>query len=294
MKPCLFLFLSTLPVLAAEWTSLLDQNLSRWEIYGGVPHPSVEIAGHPKANSEKDGDGVPLGLGKDPLGVFKMIEQDGQPVLHISGQIYAGLSTKEEFENYHLTWQFKWGEKKWPPRVDQKRDSGMLLHCQLPHGAFWNVWMRSLECQIQEGDCGDFVSLAGTFANIPLQQKSAGDMPIYHREGKLYHFDGYAKHGANHEKPNGEWNTLEVLTVGDTMVFKVNGVANMVLFDTRERGDGDESLKPLVKGRIQLQSEAAEIFYKDIRITPIQSFPEDLREITTRPSGEAIPFKNKE
>lgn len=36
--------------------------------------------------------------------------------------------------------------------------------------------------------------------------------------------------------------------------------------------DGN-TIKPLVKGKIQLQSEAAEVFYKDIQIKNIDGIP---------------------
>ncbi|MDB4309667.1 DUF1080 domain-containing protein, partial [Akkermansiaceae bacterium] len=80
--------------------------------------------------------GTPLGLNNDPLKVFSVIAEDGHKVLKITGEIYGGLTTKEEFENYHITMQTKWGEKKWEPRLCDKRDSGLLLHCVGKHGAF--------------------------------------------------------------------------------------------------------------------------------------------------------------
>src|SRR2546423_583272 len=49
----------------------------------------------------------------DPKGVFKV--EDG--VIHISGEEFGCLTTEKEFENYRLTVEFKWGEKKWPPRA---------------------------------------------------------------------------------------------------------------------------------------------------------------------------------
>jgi hypothetical protein len=35
----------------------------------------------------------------------------------------------------------------------------------------------------------------------------------------------------------------------------------------------DKVVTPLTKGRIQLQSEGAEIFYRDITVEPINSLP---------------------
>lgn len=276
---------------AEEWTALLDRDLSRWEVFMGVPHPSVEIPGHPKSTGPKPEDGTEIGLGNDPLGVFTMTEEDGEPVLHVSGQIYGGLSTKEEFANYHLVWQFKWGGKQWPPRLNTKRDSGMLVHCQPPHGAFWKVWMRSLECQIQEGDCGDFIPLAGSGANVRIRTEADNPRPVFDPEGVLSKNTGYTRHSPSPEKPNGEWNTMEIYAVGDTVVHVVNGTPNMVLFDTSQAAPDGKGRTPLTKGRLQIQSEAAEIFYKDIRICAIDRFPDELKKITTRPEGDPLRFQ---
>ena len=103
--------------VAEDWVELLNPQLSEWEVYVGVPHKTVEIPGGPVSTSKDGTKGTALGLGNDPLKIFKMIEEDGEPVLHISGQIYAGISTKKEFENYHVSLQFKWGEKKYEPRL---------------------------------------------------------------------------------------------------------------------------------------------------------------------------------
>ncbi|WP_411844885.1 DUF1080 domain-containing protein [Roseibacillus persicicus] len=285
----ILLLTALLPVSlrADEWRPLLDADLSLWDIYMGVPHKSTKVEGYTHKEGTDHMSGVAIGLGKDPLGVFKVVEEDGQPVLHISGEIYAGLSTKEEFENYHLSMEFKWGDKKWPPRENTKRDSGILFHCVGEHGAFWKVWMRSLEFQVQENDCGDFIPLAGTAASIPvgpygyLNQKQA----VYSPDGTLFSNTNYTQHGPSKENSHGEWNLLELYTVGDRAIFVVNGTPNMALFDTAQKGPEGKGLVALTKGKIQLQSEAAEVFYRDIKLRPISSFPEEFEKFTTRPEG---------
>ena len=87
----------------------------------------------------------------DPDHVFTV--SDG--MLRISGQEWGGLTTRDEFADYHLIVEWKWGEKTWPPRLDKARDSGILLHCVGPDGAAAGQWMESQECQIIEGGCGD-------------------------------------------------------------------------------------------------------------------------------------------
>jgi hypothetical protein len=263
------------------WRSLFNMERSGWEVFIGVPHKTIIIPGRPPTTSENGRSGEPLGLGNDPLGVFRMVEEDGQPVLHVSGQIYGGLSTTEEFSNYHLRWQFRWGNRKWEPRLHDKRDSGVLIHCVPPHGAFWNVWMRSLECQVQEGDCGDFIPLAGAVADLRIPAGPRKGRPNFAPDGVLTSGIDYARHSASEEKPHGEWNTMEIYAVGDDAVFVVNGIPIMVIHKTREKDGG--KWKPLTRGRIQIQSEAAEIDYRGMEIRTIGSFPDSLKTLVTKP-----------
>ncbi len=171
----------------------------------------------------------------DPKGVFKV--EDG--VIHISGEEFGALTTKDEFENYHLTVEFKWGEKKWPPRENAKRDSGILVHCVGPD----KIWTKSIECQIQEGDCGDFWMVDGTELTVGGQR----------------HKGGRAIKSTDAEKPLGEWNTVEVLCDGGKITNKVNGVV------VNEGTDAS-----VTKGRILLQSEGAEVYYRKVELRPLK------------------------
>ncbi len=277
--PCLLLALTGFAFGQSpkETRDLLDADLSQWNIWMGIPHKTVKIPGLPQSKSEDSTKGTPLGFENDPLGVFSMIEEDGKPVLKITGQIYGGLTTKEEFENYHLTLQFKWGDQKWEPRLKKRRDSGLLLHCVGPHGAFWKVWKRCLECQIQEKDVGDFFALAGTIADIPSIIPEEGKRPVYQPGAPHRIVSNTAQRGSSKEMPHGEWNTVEIYTIGDKMVHVVNGSINMVLLNTRQKTPHGEA--PLTKGQIQIQSEAAEIYYRDIKLTPITDFPAEIKAV---------------
>lgn len=69
----------------------------------------------------------------------------------------------------------------------------------------------------------------------------------------------------------GEWNEMELITYGDKSLHIVNGKVVMVLKNSRFK-DGDV-MKPLTHGKLQLQSEAAEVYYKNIMIKPITGIP---------------------
>ncbi|MDQ8198000.1 sulfatase [Pelagicoccus enzymogenes] len=96
---------------AYQWKPLLDKELSKWELWLGVPHPSVSGLPDGTPTAPRPQDGVPLGLGNDPKNVFSVIEENGTPVLKITGEIYGGLTTLEAYQNYHFSAEVKWGEK---------------------------------------------------------------------------------------------------------------------------------------------------------------------------------------
>ena len=255
------------PPAVADAIDLLDAELSQWEIWMGVPHTTVTGLPEGTYQSDKVTSGQAMGLGNDPKKVFTTLEEDGQTVLRISGEIYAGLSTTASFADYHLSMQFRWGETKWEPRLDKKRDSGLLYHCYGEHGSFWKVWKSSLELQVQESDLGDFIPLAGPRAKVRGVPK---DNRIYYdpTSDTLHPVKRYTHCMIEPDAPHGQWNTLELYVVGNNAVHVVNGQVVMVVQDAVD-GEG----APLTQGQIQLQSEGAECYYKDLRLTPLAALP---------------------
>ncbi|MBC8054209.1 MAG: DUF1080 domain-containing protein [Sphingobacteriaceae bacterium] len=249
-----------------RWVALLDQNLSKWEKFMGVPHTSLELTGYPKGDGMK---GIPLGLNNDPLNVFSTVIENDETILKITGQMYGGLTTKASYSNFHLKFQVKWGEKKYEPRLTQKRDNGVLYHCTGPHGKFWNVWMRSQEMQVQEGDMGDYFGLAGAKSSVTVI-KTADKAWQYSLKAPSVELT-YARQNGGVEKPNGEWNSLELICIGDKSIHVVNGKVVNVLTGGRITESGNDI--PLSSGKIQIQSEGAEAYYKNIQIRSVKKFP---------------------
>lgn len=197
-----------------NFTNLLHQNdLDGWDIYMDE-----------------------FGLNKDPNHMFTL--KDG--LLKVVGKDLGYIITDKSYENYHFKVDFKWGEKKWPPRLNDKRDSGICYH--IPSNDPNKVWPLSVECQIQEGDVGDFWLLG--FNTIMVDGKQ--NIP------KQY--SNLVKSKDN-ERPHGEWNTVEVLSFNGKCIHIVNGM--VVNYGT------ESSLR---KGRILLQSEYAEVYYKNVKI----------------------------
>ena len=112
-----------------------------------------------------------LGLNRDPLGVFTVQIVDGEPVLRITGQVFGGLTSLQSFDNFHLRTQQRWGTLKWEPRLNAVRDNGILIFCVGEHGAGGKNWMRSQECQVQEGDIGDWWPIAGAMVDVAVRDE---------------------------------------------------------------------------------------------------------------------------
>jgi hypothetical protein len=256
------------------WRPLMNgRDLTGWETWLSKPHKSSTVEG---LNRNDKGEYVEsLGLNRDPNKVFSIVTEDGRSALRVSGEVWGGLSTLEEFENYHFRAEFKWGQKKWPPREKTVRDNGLLYHAVGKHGAGSGAWLKSFEMQIQEHDCGDFHSVAGVLADVEAVPKnpSQPNGDLLYRKG-AQKVTGVARRiwkDPDNEKPSGEWNVVEVLCVGQTSVHVVNGRVTMVLTGLRHKVDGKEV--PLTRGRIQIQSESAEIYWRNLEVRPLSEIP---------------------
>lgn len=258
-----------------DWTSLFNgESLEGWYTYQKQPEPSSEVAG--LARGEDGSYLEPIGLNKDPLGVFSVVSEEDAPAIRMSGEVFGILVTEKEFENYHMSLEFKWGQAKYPPRKTEKRDSGILYHSVGSEGAWGGVWMRSLECQVQEGDCGDYISVDTVLADIQSGYLEDQRWFIHHLDSAVQTFSpsrSYCHKSEDHENPSGEWNTMEIYTVGGRSLHLVNGKVNMRISNSRHIVNGQEI--PLTKGKIQLQSEGAEVFYRNIKIRDIEKIPSE-------------------
>ncbi len=77
----------------------------------------------------------------------------------------------------------------------------------------------------------------------------------------------------NADKPVGQWNTLDLYVVGNHAIHVVNGVPVMEVWDICEPEGGNGACLPLTHGAIQLQSEGAETFFRNITLEPIARLP---------------------
>ena len=174
------------------------------------------------------------GKDNDTAGVFSVKDK----MLFITGQEFGYIITEKSYSNFHLIVEFKWGEKKYPPREKAVRDNGIVYYV----GEKDRVWPRGIECQIQEGDCGDFWMIDSTTIVVDGKRSEST------KNTRIVKWK-------DNEKPTGEWNTIEVIAKDGKCTHIVNGVVVM---------EGTEA--SLRSGRILIQSEGAETWFRKIDI----------------------------
>jgi hypothetical protein len=77
-----------------EWTPLLDKNLSQWETYLSDRHQLGYIGKVPVDAQGKEI--APIGYNQKGQTVFTYMEEKGEPVLKVSGEIYGCVYTKQD------------------------------------------------------------------------------------------------------------------------------------------------------------------------------------------------------
>jgi len=264
--------------LENDWKPLLDKNLTNWEIY-----QSYHLKPGYKGEVPKDEDGMeiqPFGYNKNVGQVFTVSEENGEPVLRITGEIYGCVFTRKDFKNYHLKLKMKWGTRKWDPRLEEPMDSGILYNSQGECGVdYWRSWMLSQEFQIMEHSLGDYWSIANSCVTVKATSVAGTDNLKYDSKAKPVSIgsgtgnSGFCQAGGDYEKPMGEWNTVELICFGDKSVHIVNGKIVMALSGLGYNDNG--VTRPLTHGKIQLQSEAAEVYYKDIQLRNLDEMPDE-------------------
>ncbi len=273
-------YLKREPIRPEHPIDLLEgDNLSKW--YSWIPETGYE----------------------DPQRVFSMVRNiDGHPALRISGEEIGSLITKQAYETYHLIAEYRWGPLSWEwhygehTRAHRARDNGVQIHCQGADGN-WHEdrrapFMYGIQYQIREGRVGDFILMGGWNPDgmvkpgpeltVRTVQGPEGDHR-YHWNGdairmsdqrtnpdriRQVHWYGYDSNWINLigyrgrgdlERPPGAWNRAEIIAGQDSIVFKLNGAVINVGTDPS-----------VTSGKILLQSEYAEIFYRRLELRPLR------------------------
>jgi len=264
--------LADAPKPAGPATSLFNgQDLKDWDAWLGYADPALTYTRPAVA---------PLGATARSAEIFKVVVEDGRPALYVNGKTWGSLVHRGDFRNYHLRLQYKWGAGRWAPRETQAPNNGLLYHSHGAPGAVWGTWSQAVEFEIMTGSIGmvvpvgDAINATTTVVDDPaliapkLRFAPGGRAKAVKGGTADWNVEAYS----DAEKPAGQWNTLDLYVLGDRAIHVVNGVPVLEVRDLKADG------QPLTHGAIQLQSEGAETFFRDITLEPIASLPRVVAE----------------
>ena len=266
------LTLTDVPVATGKSTALFDgRSLKGWTAWLGYPDPSITYQAKPGT--------PPIGTSRDTKGDFAVRSVDGAPAIWVKGETWGSLVHQADLRDYHLRLQFKWGAKTWAPRATQPRNNGLLYHTHGAPGEVFGTWRPSVEFEIMTGSTGMIVAVGGKLRGRtgvtfdpslvePHLRFRAGGREIDIVNGTP---TWNVEAATDAERPVGAWNTLDLYVVGDRAVHVVNGVPVGEVHDLATIGP--DGRQPLTHGRIQLQSEGAETWFRAITVEPITTLP---------------------
>jgi hypothetical protein len=201
----------------------------------------------PSPGKDKGEGWIKLFNGKDFTGWKKFLDprkKDADPdkiwtvkdgMILCEGSVYGYLITDKEYENYELRVQWKWGEKVFT----KPRNSGVFVHV---HGED-KIWPKAVEAQLMADHAGDFWLVDNFKLKVdPKRQDPKVARHFYRMKDDV-------------EKPIGEWNQYEITCKGDTIKLVING---------KLVNEGSEAER--TKGKILLQSEGAEIYFRNVEL----------------------------
>jgi hypothetical protein len=225
---------------------------------------------------------------RDPRMVFSTHEG----AIRISGDGLGYLKTRDQYRDYRLTVEFRWGERNHLDRRDKARDSGIFLHAVGPDGNSYDgkgAYTAAIECQVMQGAVGDLLLIKGRDIDgrdVPVELTarvgkerdkdgwpffdSKGDSLTLRRTGRVNWLgkdenwkdvlDFRGKRDV--ESKTGEWTRVECIARGNRIRVKVNEVLVNEAYDVFPAA-----------GHILLQCEGSEIFFRKVELQPLDGPP---------------------
>ena len=136
-----------------------------------------------------------------PLIERARLRPDG--VLSLQGTPTGYLQTRARYENFHLSFEWRWPGKP--------GNSGVLLH--IDSGPLdRNLWPRSLQVQLKHSHAGDVLPMAGAVFGEPLSTLPDAKTP------QRDHLS------PDSERSPGEWNLCEITCDHGSIEISINGV----------------------------------------------------------------------
>lgn len=161
------------------------------------------------------------------------------------------LITDANYENFKLTFQYRFAGKP--------GNCGALVFVSTPR-ALYEMFPKSIEVQMMNQNAGDFWCIQEDIT-VPDMEKRRGPKENWGVNGEKLRRIPNLTDGT--EKPLGEWNTMHIECLKNTIKVWLNGV--MVNYGYNATAS---------KGQIALQAEGSEVEFKQIELASITKLTE--------------------
>ena len=165
------------------------------------------------------------------------------------GKPNGHLISNAVYQNYRLEVQYRFAAKP--------GNCGVLVHASTPR-ALYRMFPKSIEVQMHHKNAGDFWCIVEDISVPDMEQRRGSKEQWGITEGKkrriLNLTDGS-------ENPVGEWNTMVIECLNNSIMVWVNGELVNHGFDCTA-----------AKGQIALQAEGSEVEFRKVQLIPITKF----------------------
>lgn len=174
------------------------------------------------------------------------VVEDG--VLLSRGKPQGHLITDKEFRDYRLTVEYRWPA--------DPGNCGVLVHASTPR-RLYEMFPQSIECQLYHGNAGDFWCI-GEDIRVPNEVERRGPQEEWGVDGNKRR--RILNLTDDSENPVGDWNTMVIECLGDTISVWVNDELVNVGSDCTAR-----------KGQIAIQAEGVPCEFRKIELQEYRS-----------------------
>ena len=188
-------------------------------------------------------------MDKDPKLKTPFIIRNG--LLVSLGTPGGHLITDASYENFKLTFQYRFAGKP--------GNCGALVFVSKPRDLY-DMFPKSIEVQMMNQNAGDFWCIQEDIT-VPNMEKRRGPKEKWGVNGDKLRRIPNLTDGT--EKPLGEWNTMHIECLKNSIKVWLNGV--LVNYGYNATAS---------KGQIALQAEGSEVAFKKIELTPIAKLTE--------------------
>lgn len=185
-------------------------------------------------------------MDKNPNAVNPFLVRNG--LLVSLGTPGGHLITDAQHENFRFTFQYRF--------VGKPGNCGALVFVSKPRDLY-EMFPKSIEIQLMNQNAGDFWCIQEDIT-VPDMEKRRGPKEKWGVNGDKLRRIPNLTDGT--EKPLGEWNSMVIECVKNSIKVWLNGVLVNYGYDATAS-----------KGQIALQSEGSEVEFKEVKITPIKA-----------------------